>query len=141
MPVECETLLGANISNNFTWNQHLRDDKKSLFNKLRQKLGILRKICSICDFRTRKMIAEGLFMSNLIYAIQVYGACSKYLVSMLQTQQNIVARYVTKLPFLTPTNSLLSQCGWLSVKQLIKYHSLVLLFRTFKEKKPNDTYT
>ena len=55
---------------------------------------------------------------------------------MLQVLQNKAARSVTKLPWRTSTDTLLSQCGWLSVKQLVKFHSLVLLFKVKTDKKP-----
>ena len=35
---------------------------------------------------------------------------------------------------------LLTQCGWLSVKQLVMYHSLVLMFKTKMDKKPKYIY-
>ena len=59
---------------------------------------------------------------------------------MLQVLQNKAARIVTKLPWMTPTSVLLTQCGWLSVLQLIKYHSLVLMFKVKKDKRPHYIY-
>jgi hypothetical protein len=50
---------------------------------------------------------------------------------------NKVARLVTKLDIFTPTSVLLKQCGWMSVKQLIAYHSIVLLHKTLKNKTPS----
>ena len=90
----------------------------------------------IADFKTRKMIATGLIMSTLVYIVQVYGSSSSYLINMLQIQQNAAARYVTKLSWYTPTKILLEQCGWLSVKQLIHYHSLLLFHKGMIENKP-----
>ena len=43
---------------------------------------------------------------------------------------------VTKLSWYTPTSELLKQCGWLSVKQLVVYHSLMLVYKVRKDKKP-----
>ena len=36
----------------------------------------------------------------------------------------------------TPTKELLSQCGWLSVNQLITYHGLVMVYKMIVSKKP-----
>ena len=41
---------------------------------------------------------------------------------------------------MTSTRTLLTQCGWLSVKQMIVYFSLTLLHRIFYEKKPEYIY-
>ena len=47
---------------------------------------------------------------------------------------------MTKLDRFTPTRVLMQQCGWLSVKQLMIYHSLVLLHKVFKYQKPVYLY-
>ena len=135
-PIAEERLLGARISNNFLWNLHVRDDEFSMFRSLTSKCNALSKVSSLASFKTRKMVASGLILSTLTYIIQVYGGCSSYLITMLQVLQNKAARSVTKLPWRTSTETLLSQCGWLSVKQLVKFHSLVLLFKVKTDKKP-----
>ena len=40
---------------------------------LTSRLNALKKICRISDFKTRKMIANGIFISRLIYLIQLWG--------------------------------------------------------------------
>ena len=65
---------------------------------------------------------------------------SKYgvqrLLQRLQVQQNRAARIVTKSGWYTSTKVLLTQTGWLSVKQLIEFHSLLLVYKMRKEGKP-----
>ena len=82
------------------------------------------------------MVGEGIFMSKLIYVIQLWGGCEQYLISILQTLQNKAARSITKLPWNATTSHLLAQCGWLSVKQLMVYHSVVLLHKVLKSGSP-----
>ena len=71
------------------------------------------------------MIANGIYMSKLIYLMPVWMGCEEYLVNALQVNMNKVARLVTKLDIFTPTSILLQQCGWMSVKQLMAYQSIV----------------
>ena len=54
--------------------------------------------------------------------------------------QNKAARLVTKLDRFTSIQVLLKQCGWLSVKQMMIYHSLVLLHKVFKHQTPVFLY-
>ena len=54
----------------------------------------------------------------------------------LQVIQNKAARTVTGLGWFTAQSELLRQCGWLSIKQLVEYHSLLLVFKVKNEKKP-----
>ena len=128
-PISYEKLLGAVVSDNFTWNQHIRDHKNSLIKRLTLKVNALYKISKVASFQSRKIIAGSLIMSTITYVIQIYGGCSGYLLAALQVLQNRAARFITGLPLMTPTGTLLSQCGWLSIKQLVHYHSLVLLLR------------
>ena len=82
------------------------------------------------------MIANGIYLSKLIYLMPVWMGCEYYLVNALQVSLNRVARLVTKLDIYTPTSVLMQQCGWLTVRQLIAYHSLMLLDRTLKFQTP-----
>ena len=135
-PQRSETLLGGIISNDFKFNAHLKDDEKSVFRTLTSRVNALAKICSVSSFKTRKSLADGIVMSKLIYLIQLWGGCSGYLLDFLQVLQNRAARLVTRLRWYTPVSPLLKQCGWLSVRQLVHYHSLLLAFKMIQEKKP-----
>ena len=76
-------------------------------------------------------------MSSLIYAIQLWGGANKSLISSLQVQQNKAARLVTKLGLRTPISTLLKQCGWLSVRQLVMYHNCLFIYKTKKALHPS----
>ena len=65
--------------------------------------------------------------------ISSWGGCEGYLVRSLQIIQNKVARVVTKKPWSTPTSILLSQCGWLCVRQLAMYHTVLLVYKVLKQ--------
>ena len=135
-PVKNEKLLGAHIANNFKWNNHIRDNEKSLFKFLTSRINALAKISYIASFKTRKMIANGIVISLVLHLIQLYGGCSDYLINFIQVLQNKAAILVTKLNWGTATKVLLNQCGWLSVRQLVGYHSLVLMFKILQDRKP-----
>ena len=139
-PVDCERLLGAQVSNDFTWNDHVRNNDKSMFKILTSRVNALRKISFALSFKSRKMIAMGIVMSRLIYLIQLFGGASGYLIDALQVIQNKTARIVTRLPWGTSTRTLLNQLGWLSIRQLVVFHDLVLVYKTKKDKKPVYLY-
>ena len=58
----------------------------------------------------------------------------------LQIIQNKAAKAVAKPICATPTRTILKSCGWLSVRQLLVYHSLVVLNKTFANKAPKYMY-
>ena len=131
-----EKLLGGIINQNLKWTDHILLNEESLLKKLGTRLNALRKINTFADFKTRKMLANGLFMSKLIYLIPLWGGCEKFLIKALQIAQNKAARSVTRLGIFTPVKTLLKQCGWLSVNQLIFFHTVVLLFKTLENQSP-----
>ena len=140
LPKSEERLLGATVSNSLVWNNHIRDTKKSLISLLTSRVNALSKLCQFTSFTTRKMVANGIIMSYLSYLIPLYGGCPDYLLNSLQVLQNRAARQVTKSSWYTPSRTMLQQIGWLSVRQMIAYHSLILVYKAKQDKKPTYIY-
>ena len=105
-PSSTERLLGAEIHHDMRWREHVLDSENSMVKSLNKRLGALRKIQKTASFKSRKMIATGIFMSKLIYLMPLWSGCEDYLVSALQVIQNKAARSVTKLSIFTPTKTL-----------------------------------
>jgi hypothetical protein len=135
-PIRSEKLLGGQISNDFTFNEHLKENEMSVFRSLTSRVNALAKVSQISSFKTRKMIADGVVISKLLYLIQWWGGTHKYLINFLQILQNRAARLVTSLRWDTPIAVLLTQCGWLSVNQMVHFHSLTLVYKMKQEKTP-----
>ena len=87
-------------------------------------------ISCVASFKVRLMIAKGVFCSKLIFQISLWGGTEEYLLNSLQVVQNKAARFVAKKGKFTPVADLLRQCGWLSVRQLVFYHSVVQIYKT-----------
>ena len=79
-------------------------------------------------------------MSKLIYLMPLWAGCDEYLLKSVQVIQNKAARSVARLSFFTPVKTLLKTCGWMSVRQLMAYHSLVLLQKTLTHQTPQYLY-
>ena len=69
-PIYSEKLLGGHITNDFKFNEHLKDNGKSAIRSLTSRVNALEKICKVSSFKTRKTIANGVVMSKLVYLIQ-----------------------------------------------------------------------
>jgi hypothetical protein len=139
-PSAVERLLGAQVHQDMKWKEHILDNDDSLIRSLNRRAGAIKKISSTASFKTRKMVANGIYMSKLIYLMPVWMGCEDYLVNALQVNLNKVARLVTKLDIFTPTTVLMQQCGWMPVRQLMAYHSLVLLHKILQQKSPSYLY-
>ena len=55
------------------WGEHLQDNDESLIRSLNSRVGALKMICRVANFKTRKMIADGIFMSKMTYLIALWG--------------------------------------------------------------------
>ena len=137
---ETVNVLGGIVSRNLKWEAHLLHDSNCAMKKLSQRLSAIKQICNVADFKTRKMMTNGLFMSKLAYLMPLWGGCQKFLISSLQVMQNKAARYVTKKNIFTPTKVLLKQCGWMSVNQMVFFHTLILFYKTRQSKFPTALY-
>ena len=123
------------------FKENIITNEESLLRALNSRIGALKLLGKVASFRTRKMVADGIFMSKLIYLIALWGGSAKYILAALQKAQNRAARVVTKLDWGTSTADLLNQCGWLSVHQLVVYHSVVLVYKILKNESPSFLFS
>ena len=123
LPSRSEKLLGGIVSEDMKWKEHLLNSNHSLVSQLTSRLNGLLKVASRASISTRLMVANGIFMSKLVYLIQLWGNSDKYLLKAIQILQNKAARSVTGKTYWTPVRRLLKDCKWLSVKQLVFYHT------------------
>ena len=131
-----EKRLGAHICEDLKWKEHLLNNEQSAIRQLTSRVNGLVKICERASPGTRLKVANGIFISKLCYLIELWGGCEEYLLNSLQILQNRAARAVTRKFWFTPTRILLTDCGWLSVRQLIVYHSVLSAHKTVTSRKP-----
>ena len=135
-PTRSQKLLGCWIDSSLKWSDQIRDNEENLIVSLNTRLGALKRISKVASFKNRKMLANGIFMSKLTYLIALWGGCGTVLKRSLQIIQNKVARSVTRLDWSTPSEVLLQQVDWLSVNQLIFFHSVILVYKVIQTQTP-----
>ena len=107
-----------------------------LIQKLVKRLNSLVILQKICSFDMRKKLAEGLFNSTLIYCLPLFGGMNKNLCNQIQTIQNRAARFVCDAPPRSNRTAMFKTIGWLTVDQLIRYHTLISVYKIRHAKKP-----
>ena len=75
-PTEVERLLGAFIHQDMKWTEYLRTNDNSLLHCLNQRVGAMKKVAHAVFFRARLMVANGIFMSKLIFMISLWSGLS-----------------------------------------------------------------
>jgi hypothetical protein len=130
-------VLGILVSEDLKWNQTIQLSSKSLINQLNARISAIRKVVIYSDKAFSIKLANGLFMSRLIYGIQVWGMAPKYLINKLQVCQNNAARATLGHRSLRMTRSnLLKEMNWLSVENLVILHMAKLIHQVINTGKP-----
>ena len=86
---------------------YIQNNEKSLVKQLTSRLNALKLIANVANFKTRLMIANGIFCSKLIFQISLWGGTEDYLLNSLQIVQNKAARSVARRGKYTPIVDLL----------------------------------
>ena len=101
----------------------------------------LKKVSVNASFSTRLMIANGVVMSKLAYLITLWGGAQQYLLDAIQVQQLAAARVVCGYGcYRWSRRKLLDKVGWLSVRQLILYHTVIQAHKTLITGVPKPLY-
>ena len=127
-----EALLGCQIQANLKWQKQV----KVLLGKLRTRLVGLTKIKYVVPTAIRKTITEGIFNSVLLYCLPLFGGMDNGDLKDLQVLQNKAAQIATLSPPRAERLVLFNRLGWLTVNQLIFYHSVISIFKIRSSNEP-----
>ena len=96
----------------------------------------VRKLLS--NRHNKKNIVQGVFNSVLCYCLPLFGGCNNSDVHVLQVQQNRAAQIVLNCPPRSNRNLMYDRLAWLTVQQLIAYHTLVTVYRIRQSQEPEN---
>ena len=129
---KCELLLGCEMEANLKWNVQT----SSVLGKLKSRLVGLTSLKYIVPYHTRNTITTGIFNSVLVYCLPLYGGCNVAHIKSIQVLQNRAAQVVTHFPPRTRREDLYNKVKWLTVNQLVAYHTLLTVFKIRKTGEP-----
>ena len=123
-----------------SWALHLDKDKKALLPALRRQLGVLKHQGRKIPLSCRRLIANAFIMSKLAYLIPLWGSATRNHIRKVQSLWNKVARWTSGLPRKTKIKDLMAANGWMTVRNMITYHSLMMVWKLVNLKKPRHLY-
>ena len=129
-----ELLLGVIMQCDLKWSLQI----EALVKKLKKRLAGLDKLRYVMNRSNKRNIVQGIFNSVLCYCLPLFGGCNKAELNVLQVQQNRAARIVLGFPPRTNRNLMFDKIAWLTVNQLIAYHTLITVYRVRKTQEPED---
>ena len=109
---------------------------KELVKKLRKRLVGLNSLKYILPFSMRNQVTLGMFNSVLVYCLPLFGGCDITEIKHLQVLQNKAAQVVTHSPPRAERLAMYSRLKWLTVNQLIAYHTLLTVFKIRQSGEP-----
>ena len=136
-----ETLLGGQFHHSLKWNYHILESGSSLIRQLTNRNNGLKRVCRYASFKTKLMLANGAIHSKLVYLITLWGGAQQYLLEALQVQQLIAARTVCgRQSWRWSRSQLLKKVGWLSVRQLVEYYTILQAHKILTTGRPAILY-
>ena len=129
-------ILGLNLEDDLGWRSQLETGPKPLLPCLRKRVGQLRHIGRQIPKKGRLILANGLIVSKVIYMIQVWGGVQNTHLKKIQKILNSAARYVIMGGRNWRSLKLMTTCNWLTAKELVDFHTLMLLWKILNFSKP-----
>ena len=127
-----EMLLGCQIQSNLKWKLNIDE----LVKKLKVRIAGLSALKYVAPFPVRKTVTLAIFNSVLVYCLPLFGGADKADIKRLQVMQNKAAQIVLRCPPRTSRRKMYEELKWLTVNQLIVFHTLMLVFKIRKTKEP-----
>ena len=126
-------LLGSNLNMNMTWKHHLELGEKAILPTLRSTIGTLVHIGAGLPKQSKLLLANGFVISRITYLISMWGGGVTLKDSKtIQALLNNCARSITNLPRKTRTRTLMVECKWLYFTELVKFHSVLAMWKILK---------
>ena len=139
-PTNYIRLLGVNWEQNFTWNSHISTGEKALLPATRRQLGALKYISGLVPLKSKLLLANSLIVSRIVYAITIWGGTYESNIRKLQAVLNKTARWVCNSGRRTSTRILMERCNWLSICELITFHTVLALWKVIWHKIPMELH-
>ena len=127
--------LGMIVDDKLTWSQHV----DYISSEITRNIGILKCIRHFIPKESLLLLYHTLIEPYFKYCSIVWGQCSETLRDELQTLQNKAARTVTKMHYDEANHSkLLTDFGWLSVRNLIKLDMGIFAYKELNSLHPEQ---
>ena len=127
-----ELILGCHVKASLKWHVQV----ENLIKKLKRRLAALMTLNFVLPFKFRNTLALGIFNSVLSYCLPLFGGCDMTDIHKLQVIQNRAAQIVSGYPPRTHRKVIFTKLKWLTVNQMITFHTLLAVYKLKKFREP-----
>ena len=125
--------LGVTIDAQLTWCK----DVEEICKKISSAIGDLKRVRPFIPKETAIQIYNALILTYFDYCSPVWDSLSGYLSDKLQKLQNRAAEVITKLPFDTNSNHLLTTLNWERLSIRGKKRKALMMYKTMNGHAPD----
>ena len=116
------------IDDNLRWEEDIDD---YICSKIKWSIGIIRRTKGVIPTGSSIQLYKSLVEPYFRYSNTVWGLCNDKLIDKLQLFQNRVVRIITDTIFDSADHLLLlTELGWLNIRQLIMFDLFIFMFKT-----------
>ena len=131
--VDSYKYLGVQLDKTLNFEDHI----ESLCKKLRQRLGVLRRVRDYVDQDTALKLYNALVMPLIDYCDVTYTSSTSTCISKVDRLMMKGGRIVLNVPYDTPTIVVLDRLKWLTFKERILYHKQLQMYKCRFDMSPN----
>ena len=127
--------LGLIIDDNLRWEEHI----DYICSKTKRTIGIISRTKGVIPTGSSIQMYKPLVEPYFRYGKTVWRLCNDNLIDKLQLLQNRVVRIITDTSYdSTDHPLLLTELGWLNIRQLIMFHLGIFMFKTNRGMTPQS---
>jgi hypothetical protein len=124
--------LGVQLDSNLKWESHI----EYMCTKVRQRLGVLRRIRDYLDEETALRLYNALVMPLIDYCDVTYSTCNSKCLKKIERLMLRGGRIVLNVPYDTPSIVVLHRLKWLTFKERTDYHKCIQMYKCLNSLSP-----
>ena len=126
-----ERLLGVQISQNLSWDEHITSVEKTV----NMKLALLRRIKCYLPLAARKLFYNTHILPHLDYCSIIWGRST--FVNRLVTLQKRAARMILDITdYQFPSAEMFKMLNWMSINERIEFRTATIVYRSINNLAP-----
>ena len=118
--------LGVQIDSQLSWKEHIT----VALSKISRGVGMLKYSKKFLSLETVQKMYLGIVDPHIRYCCSVWGCAGDTILQKLQKIQNRAARIVTNSPFDEASLPLISQLGWLNIREMVDFEIATMVYKS-----------
>ena len=132
-----ENCLVGDPAKQYAMASHVINWTRSTTTSTQEKAGYVKIPGNKIPRQGKLLLANGLIIGKLNYLLTIYGGTQEKYLQKLQVIQNNTDCFITGAVRRTSTLSLMKSVNWLTIKDMVAYHTLIAGWKVIKLSTPH----